>query len=124
MSDEAARARIAEILKQAEMLVEGLRAALAAYDQSESNDWEMKRTIFPWRRQAVAHEIEAAINAMPQGRVFGLRDVFERFQNKDLDYEKARPSISIRLTELVRKGKLEKIKRGEFKKTEEMKITK
>jgi hypothetical protein len=117
MSHEDLRARIADILKQAEILVDGLRVALAACDQ---NDGEMKRTLFPWQRQSVAYEIEAAINAMPQGRVFGLRDVFERFQNKELDYEKSRPSISIRLAALVREGRIEKIKRGEFKKPKEM----
>ena len=132
MSDDT-RAKIEAELKQAEDIlktaeadveswraaVEKLRTALDAYGEA----MEMKRTRFPrpieglpQKRQRVSHDIEAAIEAIPKGQIFTLRDVFARFENKGLDYQKSCPSISLRLTELSKNGEIEKLGRGKFKK--------
>lgn len=120
-TDEIRAAILRNIANTANQL-EKWKSVLKTYDEAKQSHFEpeMVKTRFPqskptsMRQYGLQGEIRTAVANIPEGQEFTLSDVFNLFPTKGLDYEKARPSISIFLSELAKKGSLEKIKRGTY----------
>jgi hypothetical protein len=104
-------------LASAEEVAEEWRITIDIYKKTKSNATKLVRPVKSTnqaKRQRVDYLINEAIDQMPVGKEFVADTIFENISKPNLDRDKTKISISFRLSQLEKEGKLRRISRGVY----------
>ena len=117
---QALESELASIEKKLGPLMAVYHAYLSTLDEDVQ---EQKRTKFPLSEETFQTRADliplakVAIENFPPRTIFKAEDVFDAIGRDDLDFEKVRTTLSRFLSQEAEEGRLEKVTRGNYRRT-------